>query len=35
MASKAFSFIRTLAFMSLIVCTASAVRLGFALHFLR
>ena len=35
MVSKAFSFIRTLAFMSLILCAVSAVKLGFALHYLR
>jgi hypothetical protein len=35
MVSKAFSFVRTLVFMSLIVCAASAVKLGFALHYLR
>jgi hypothetical protein len=35
MVSKACSFIRTLVFMSLILCAASAVKLGFALHYLR
>jgi len=35
MVSKAFSVIRTLAFMSLIVCAASTVRLALALHLLR
>ena len=35
MVSKAFAFVRTLVFMSLIVCAASAVKLGFALHYLR
>jgi hypothetical protein len=35
MVSKVFSAFRTLVFMSLIVCAASAVKLGVALHFLR
>jgi len=35
MVSKAFSLIRTLVFMSLIICATTAVKVGFALHHLR
>jgi hypothetical protein len=35
MVSKAFSVIRTLVFMSLILCAVSAVKLSLALHYLR
>jgi hypothetical protein len=35
MVSKALSLVRALVLMSLIICAASAVKLGFALHYLR
>jgi hypothetical protein len=35
MVSKVFSLIRTLVFMSLILCAVSAVKLSLALHYLR
>ena len=35
MASKVLSVARTLAFMTLIIVTASAVKFGLTLHYLR
>ena len=35
MASKVLSVARTLAFMTLIIVTASAAKFGLALHYLR